>query len=81
MKSSQSLLNARSEGHLVTLAKVTLIKKIMVKLWESTFSKTTKLNENVIHMEPKWDEQKVMIVKWSRSLDQDSRHAIKCSNP
>ena len=22
-------------------------------------------------MKPKWDEQKVMIVKWSRSLDQD----------
>ena len=27
MKSSQSLLNARGQGHLVTLAKVTLIKK------------------------------------------------------
>ena len=32
-------------------------------------------------MKPKWDEQKVMIVKWSRSLDQDGRHAIKCSKP
>ena len=43
----------------------------MVKHWESTFSKSTRLNENVFHMKPEWDEQKVKINKWSRSLDQD----------
>ena len=32
MKSSPSLMRARGQGHLVTLAKVTLIENIMVKL-------------------------------------------------
>ena len=52
----------------------------MVKLW-SPISQKTRLNENVFHMKPKWDEKEVMLVKWSRSPDQDGRHAIKCSNP
>ena len=81
MKSSQSLLNAKGQGHLVNFAKITLIEKKMVKLRESTSQKQRRLNETVFHMKPKWDEQKVMIVKWSRSLDQDGRYAIKCSKP
>ena len=50
---------------------------------EYTFSKTSRLNENVFHMKPKWDEKKSsdsqMVMTWSN--DQDGRHAIKCSKP
>ena len=42
LKNAQNPKNSSPQGHLVTLAKVTLVEKIMVKLGESTFSKSNK---------------------------------------
>ena len=48
----------------------------MVKLWSPLSQKTTRLNENVFRMKPKWDK-KGMIVKMSWSFDQEGRSCYK----
>ena len=82
IKLSQSLLNARGQGHLVTLAKVPLIEKIMVKLCGVPFLKNNKAKWKCISYEAK--------MGWKKSNDcqmfkviwhEDGRHAIKCSKP